>query len=217
VRNDRIAELMKNKYGNFVLLKALKSVDTEERQVIMQSLMRNLNSVSMAKYKNSWTKFIEENPLRVPSTQTKKHSLFRHNSGTSENMTSTMEKENVDVQSKSFEGWSEPRKDNLKMAGGPRDEKSRFYQGNKGEFGGFGGNLTYAEDLGKMGMGFGDYGQEEREGGISKENIMDMRMELRSRDNQQMGAKKGMKVAHNQKFYDDKNQHSNKWGFNNFY
>jgi len=214
IRNDRIAELMKNKYGNFVLLKALKSVDTEDRQVIMQSLMRNLNSVSMAKYKNSWTKFIEENPLRVPSAQTKKHSLFRHNSGNSENMTSTMEKENVDMQSKSFEGWNDPRKDNLKNMpkGLGGEEKSRFYQGNVG---GFGGNMTYAEDLGKM--GFGDYSQEEREGGVSKENIMDMRMAMGSRDNQQMGAKKGMKVAHNQKFYDDKNQHSNKWGFNNFY
>lgn len=74
---------MKNKYGNFVLLKALKSVDADERQIIMQSIMRNLNSVSMAKYKNSWTKFIEENPLRVPGvSQPVKHSIFKQNSNT---------------------------------------------------------------------------------------------------------------------------------------
>jgi len=215
IKNDRIAELMKNKYGNFVLLKALKSVDTEERQVIMQSLMRNLNSVSMAKYKNSWTKFIEENPLRVPSAQPKKHSLFRHNSGNSENMASTQEKETLEATSKSFEGWSEARKENLKTTGGRdlREEKSRFYQGNKEGFGGFGG---YGEGLGKANMEFGDYGQEEREVGASKENIMDMRMAMGSGGAQQMGTRKGMKV-HNQKFYDDKNQHPNKWGFNNFY
>lgn len=81
-KGDRMAELMKNKYGNFVLLKALKSVGTDDRQIIMQALVKNLNSVSMAKYKNSWAKFIEENPLKVPGGGPQvKHSIFRQNSG----------------------------------------------------------------------------------------------------------------------------------------
>jgi len=215
VKNDKIVELMKNKYGNFVLLKALKSIDTEDRQIIMQSLMRNLNSVSMAKYKNSWTKFIEENPLRIPGiTPTSKPSLFRHNSGQPE--TVPVDKEALETTSKSLDTWNEQRKDVQKKLG---DEKSQFYYGSnkEGMSGNFGDEFSKEMKYGIMeNMGQLDFGDDERR--EFKENILEGRMGGDKMVGQQaIAGKKGAK-APNQKFYDDKNQHyQNKWGFNNFY
>jgi len=210
VRNDRITELMKNKYGNFVLLKALKSVDTEDRQIIMQSIQRNLNSVSMAKYKNSWTKFIEENPLRVPSLSINKPSLFRHNSGNSEGM----DKDRNDTSSpKQLGPWNDNKRDIQNK--GLKDDKSQFYYESGKEINL--GNLNAGGDMDmkKLGLGEPEFGDEDRENRALRENFGEGRMGISAKD--QMAAKKGKQAA-NQKFYDEKNQHyANKWGFNNFY
>lgn len=194
---------MKNKYGNFVLLKALKAVDMEGRQAIMQNIMKNLNLVSMAKYRNSWSKFIEENPLRVPgmTAQPTKPSLFRHNSGQSD------EKEGPESSSpKSFENRAKeaPKKGGKDM----REEKSQFYRPtgtqNLGGPGDFEKEMRPEEDL-----------SENREIRALKENIQEGR--IAAGGNKEAAAMAGKKG--NKKFYDDKNQHyqENKWGFNNFY
>jgi len=126
VKGDRMTELMKNKYGNFVLLKALKSVNTEERQTIMQSLVKNLNSVSMAKYKNSWAKFIEENPLKVPGvSQPAKHSIFRQNSGSQQ----FENNERFDQTNRPLEAWNDPKREVQK--GGPKIREGDFGQDNR--------------------------------------------------------------------------------------
>src|SRR5690349_21516709 len=75
---------MKNKYGNYVIFKSLTTGDSEERQLIMQSLIRCVNSVNVTKYRTRWLQFIEENPLKVPNlspVQTMKPSLFKSGSG----------------------------------------------------------------------------------------------------------------------------------------
>ena len=203
---------MKNKYGNFVLLKALKSVDTDDRQVIMQSIQRNLNSVSMAKYKNSWTKFIEENPLRVPSMTTNKPSLFRHNSNNSEN-NSNADRERLETGSpKQLGPWNDTKREQQNK--GAKDDKSQFYY----ESGKEGMNTGSEIEIKGLGLREGEPTDDDRENRGLRENFGEQRMGgIAGKEAQQMAAKKGKQVA-NQKFYDEKNQHyANKWGFNNFY
>lgn len=64
---DRLIELMKNKYGNYVIFKILSQADNEDKQYIMQCLIKCLNNVTVSKYRNRWITFIEENPLKIPN------------------------------------------------------------------------------------------------------------------------------------------------------
>jgi len=57
-----IVELMKNKFGNFVLEKALLSSDREESKMIMDAIHRNIQYVpSIGTINgNPWQKIIEK-------------------------------------------------------------------------------------------------------------------------------------------------------------
>ena len=72
---------MKNKYGNFVILKTMNVADSEDKQAIMQSIAKCVGSINVKKYKQRWQEFIEENPFKIPNIQTTKPSLFKSNSG----------------------------------------------------------------------------------------------------------------------------------------
>jgi hypothetical protein len=83
VKSERMSELMKNKYGNYVILKLLSTSDIEGKQLMMQNIAKNLNLVNVAKYRSRWAQFIDENPMKVPgvaSNQTVKPSLFKSSS-----------------------------------------------------------------------------------------------------------------------------------------
>lgn len=62
---DRLSDLMKNKYGNYVLLHVLISCDLEDKERIMQGISKNANLFHGTKYKQRWSKFIEDNPLNI--------------------------------------------------------------------------------------------------------------------------------------------------------
>jgi len=83
VKSERMSELMKNKYGNYVILKLLSTSDIEGKQLMMQNIAKHLNLVNVAKYRSRWAQFIDENPMKVPGMtgmQTTKPSLFKNSS-----------------------------------------------------------------------------------------------------------------------------------------
>jgi len=74
---------MKNKYGNYVIIKSLMTAEPEDKQLIIQGITRCIHSVNVTKYKNRWLQFIEENALKVSNLQpgqTTKPSLFKNHS-----------------------------------------------------------------------------------------------------------------------------------------
>ena len=107
---------MKNKYGNYVILKILSTADVEDKKILAQSLVKNVNSVNVPKYKNRWIQFLEENPMKIPglNAQTIKPSHFKTANGYVDSAGTTSASE---INSpKTADGWK-----------GQRDEKSHFY------------------------------------------------------------------------------------------
>ena len=75
---------MKNKYGNFVIFKTINAADSEDKSLIMQTIIKCVNQITIKKYKTRWVEFIEENPFKVPNLPNvpiSKPSLFKSNSG----------------------------------------------------------------------------------------------------------------------------------------
>ena len=71
LKNGRLADLMKNKYGNFVTLQLLATSSSYDQQRLMQEMLRCANAFNGTKYKTRWLKFIGDNPLKIewnPST-----------------------------------------------------------------------------------------------------------------------------------------------------
>eukprot|EP01017_Pseudomicrothorax_dubius_P043912 TRINITY_DN7378_c0_g1_i3.p1 TRINITY_DN7378_c0_g1~~TRINITY_DN7378_c0_g1_i3.p1 ORF type:complete len:252 (-),score=49.14 TRINITY_DN7378_c0_g1_i3:65-760(-) len=60
-----IVELMKNKYGNFVLQRALKEAGPEEYQALLNAVRENLASVNVKKFRDKWEKFLRDRPDRA--------------------------------------------------------------------------------------------------------------------------------------------------------
>jgi hypothetical protein len=121
VKSERLSELMKNKYGNYVILKLLSTSDIEGKQLMLQHIVKNLNLVNVAKYRSRWAQFIDENPMKIPgvnTTQTVKPSLFKNSSQNDGSAKDTNESNSPS----SNEGWKRNPKD--------KEEKSQFYQGN---------------------------------------------------------------------------------------
>ena len=54
VNNNKIISLLKNPYGNFVLLKAIKLVDLEDKLKIIFSINANIEKISNTKYYLKW-------------------------------------------------------------------------------------------------------------------------------------------------------------------
>lgn len=75
---------MKNKYGNFVILKMLSVIEVEDKQLLMNALYKCLQHLTIVKYRTRWITFINENPLKIPNIpsaqgiQTFKPSLFKN-------------------------------------------------------------------------------------------------------------------------------------------
>jgi len=65
MKSDRLADLMKNKYGNYVLLHVLIASDNDDRERIMQGIYKYTNSFHGTKYKERWGEFLQENPLGI--------------------------------------------------------------------------------------------------------------------------------------------------------
>jgi len=65
MKGDRLADLMKNKYGNYVLLHVLLASCREDKERIMQGIYKYTNSFHGTKYKERWSEFLEENPLNI--------------------------------------------------------------------------------------------------------------------------------------------------------
>ena len=74
IKSERIVELMKNKYGNFVLLKIFNVADETDKVRLLEALQRYVNSVHVNKYKNRWLTFLEENKAYLKnSTKTMRY------------------------------------------------------------------------------------------------------------------------------------------------
>jgi hypothetical protein len=65
LKNGRLGDLMKNKYGNFVTLQLLATASLIDKQRLMQAIFKYANSFNGTKYKTRWLKFVEENPLSI--------------------------------------------------------------------------------------------------------------------------------------------------------
>ena len=65
MKGDRLPDLMKNKYGNYVLLHVLLASEQEERERVMQGISKHTNQFHGTKYKQRWSSFLEENPLNI--------------------------------------------------------------------------------------------------------------------------------------------------------
>lgn len=221
---------MKNKYGNFVILKVLATADTEDKGAMMQSLLKNVNAVNVTKYKNRWIQFIEENPMKIPGfnmSQTVKPSQFKQGLGNSNPSFEDNLSSDNDAPWHGEEWGNEPKQQDQKKRGSKfsqKEEKSQFfYKSNKPP----GGNMP--EDYEGEGFGFGPGpGQYPEQGGYVSSPGYNQSPGLRGGpsggQNPNMGGynKKnfgGGQNQGNQKFYSDKqNNNSNKWGgYNNFY
>lgn len=65
LKNERLSDLLKNKYGNYVILHTLAICDNDDKQSIMEGIYRGVHSFQGTKYKSRWNKFLEENPLNI--------------------------------------------------------------------------------------------------------------------------------------------------------
>lgn len=69
LKNGRLSDLLKNKYGNFVTLQLLATTSTSDKKKLMREILRCANSFNGTKYKMRWLKFVQENPLKINWTQ----------------------------------------------------------------------------------------------------------------------------------------------------
>ena len=57
-RDEVIVELMKNKFGNFVLEKALKTSSKSEHKMLMKAMSKNLDSVTSSGLRQKWQDYL---------------------------------------------------------------------------------------------------------------------------------------------------------------
>jgi len=191
VKSERLSELMKNKYGNYVILKLIATLDLEGKQLMIQNLVKHLNQVNVAKYRSKWAQLIEENPFKISGAtttipQTTKPSIFRNAAENSTNVPTS------EGSSPSSANWK-------KNVANQKEEKSQFYrESNKGI-------------VGQRNSLSGDENEAYNSPDITKNP-----RRISDGPNPGSGNKKGKSA--NQKFYTDKGQHHmNKGGHNNFY
>ena len=188
---------MKNKYGNYVLLKMVSTADLEGKQILMQNIIKNLNSVNIAKYRSRWAQLIDENPMKIPGLNTSqplRPSQFK-NSGSYESGPNSASRDSAEPRSPGPAEW----RDNGLKKKPARDEKSQFFY----ESGKTGGN--------QRNHGYGD--EFEAQNSPALTGSMRRMNEIQSAGS---GHKKSKNT--NQKFYSEKGQHHmNKGGHNNFY
>ena len=59
-QDDIITELLKNKFGNFVIKKCISVADEAEYTQLIASLRNNINHLNDSKFKMVWIKYIDE-------------------------------------------------------------------------------------------------------------------------------------------------------------
>lgn len=65
-KNDRLIELMTNKYGNFVLKKAYNLAGDREKKNLHAALQKGFTKIHSSKFKSRWSAFFDE-CLKNPS------------------------------------------------------------------------------------------------------------------------------------------------------
>ena len=62
---------MKNKYGNFVLLKIFNVSDEGDKARLVEAIQRYVNAINVSKYKTKWLTFLDENKAYLKNTSSK--------------------------------------------------------------------------------------------------------------------------------------------------
>lgn len=57
-RDEVIIELMRNKFGNFVLEKALKTSSKSEHKMLMKAMSKNLDGVTSSGLRQKWQDYL---------------------------------------------------------------------------------------------------------------------------------------------------------------
>ena len=66
---DKLAGLMRNSYGNYVVQKALKIAEGEDKKSIVQSIQNNIPVISDKKIRQKWTVLLEQGIENDPNFQ----------------------------------------------------------------------------------------------------------------------------------------------------
>lgn len=221
LKSDKIIEIMKNKYGNYVILKILGASDLEDKQAIMQSLSRNVNLINTTKYKNRWLQFIEENPLKIPgNNRTHRPSIFKNNGGASVFETNTAELNSP----MTADEWNNLRQAAVRRGSKElQDDRSKFFHENNNRHHHYpNGGYYDEENVNRMNIPAEDHGEPMtwEEKNYSQNNKRGNGMK-RDSVNTPNTPKKNKNGNYNQKFYVEKSQHhqlnQNKAGYNYFY
>ena len=60
INNECIQELMKNKYGSFILSKLFSLVEPNIHIILRESIKKNINNIHATNFKNKWQSFIDK-------------------------------------------------------------------------------------------------------------------------------------------------------------
>lgn len=214
---------MKNKYGNFVILKVLATTEPDDKVAVMQSLMKNVNSVNVTKYKNRWIQFIEENPMKIQgfnTNQTVKPSLFKHNINSPLQAPEDPFGRDASDNDTGAPGddWGDQNK--KKAAKLPKEEKSQFfYKSNKppGNFGpGYEGDEGFAFNMGNFGdnMYMGNQGFRP---GMDDRSHAAQNIGFNNFNKGKPQYSQQQQQQQQQKQYQEKQNEQAKWGYNSFF
>lgn len=201
---------MKNKYGNYVILKLLSTADHDEKRVLAQSLLKNVNSINVLKYKNYWIQFLEENPLKIPglTAQTIKPSLFKPVGLTDSGWNSSTS----DINSpKTTDEWSQSGQETSNKASKDgKEEKSQFY------------HERFKDNRNSMNIVWNTT-QQDNNRNTNNSNQINWGFEVKNfrTNNSDIPSEKSNNYSKkhknfNQKFYEKNQYYTNKNGYNNF-
>ena len=198
----------------------MASCEFEDKQAIMQSLVKNVNSVANSKYRSRWLRFIEENPLKIQGNG-KTHRPSQFKNGANANF-DAFSRETQEIHSPmTADDWS-----NLRQAAVRRnsrelkEEKSQFYHETKtfSSQNNSKNNLDeYHQDNDRQNpyhqnQNNTHYKEEGRyQNGYNQKNYNSNGNYQKDQVSTPNGTKKTKN--YNQKFYVEKSQqHNNKWG-----
>jgi len=212
---------MKNKYGNFVILKVLQTAELEEKNAVMQSLLKNVNSVNTAKYKSRWIQFLEENPMKIPGfnpSQPVKPSLFKHAPHHSHSNPASDGNISRDSDDMGWNGddWVDPRLEGKKkFPKNAKEEKSQFfYTSNKPNMGNY--PMEYDDDR----FGFNMMQHPHDNMNMNYTNSPGMRGQNPGFNPNNKNKSKNPSNPYNQnnqRQFTEKQGNTGKWGYNSYY
>lgn len=206
---------MKNKYGNYVIFKILSQADSDDKQLIMQCLIKCLNNVANNKYRNRWITFIEENPLKIPnipniSLTQPKPSIFKNssqnpdmnNDSYSRNQNEmnipefdpNWEDQRQQTQMQQNQGYSQFYNKNLSLNPNQNPMNNMMQQGTNQQYGFYGGNMQQNQQ---------------------QLFIQQQFQQQQQTQNNQVNNKQGKKITTNPKWYGN-HPHNSRKGFDHF-